>query len=53
MEKKIGDKVDIGDTLAYIHANRENIEEAKQMVEVAYKISKERPEEYKDILDII
>lgn len=53
LEKKIGDKVNIGDILAYIHSNKENIEEAKQMIEASYKISKEKPEEYRDILNII
>lgn len=43
-----------GETLAYIHSNKEElIQSAKEKVEKAYKITKEKTEEYKDILNII
>lgn len=54
LERKIGSKVDIGDTLAYIHSNnKEKIEEATLKIKEAYKISERKPEKYKDILNII
>lgn len=54
LEKKIGDKIDKGEILAYIHANvAEKIEEAKEKIQEAYKISKQKPTEYKHILNII
>lgn len=54
LEKKIGDKVEVGDTIAYIHSNKEEvIEEVKEKIEEAYKISSNKPEEYKHILNII
>ena len=54
LNKKIGDKVEKGEILAYIHTNDESkIEEAKNEVKAAYKIESERPEEYVHILDVI
>ncbi len=53
LEKKIGSKVDAGETIAYIHSNKENIDEVKQKILSAYKIDAEKPEEYKHILNII
>ena len=53
LEKKIGDKVEKGEVLAYIHSNKEDIEEAKQKILSAYMIDLEKPEEYKHILNII
>ena len=53
LEKKIGDKVEKGEVLAYIHSNKEDIEEAKQKILNAYMIDLEKPEEYKHILNII
>lgn len=54
LEKKIGDKVEIGDILCYIHTNKEErIERAIEDLEGAYKISKSQEDEYKHILDII
>ena len=54
LEKKIGDYVEYGDTLAYIHSNREEvIKEAIKEVEEAYKIGEDRPEDYEHILNII
>lgn len=54
LEKKTRDKVEKGEILAYIHANiEEKIPEAKQKMQEAYKISKQKPAEYKHILNII
>lgn len=54
LNKKIGDKVESGETLAWIHAkNKELIEKAKEKLKMAYKISDEKPENYKHILEII
>ena len=54
LNKKIGDQVEIGDTLAYIHTNKpETIEEATERLNLAYEISSYKPEKYKDILNII
>ncbi len=54
LNKKIGDKVEKGETLAYIHTNSfERIEKAKEDMLESYEISKEKPEEYKHILGII
>lgn len=54
MEKKIGDKVEAGETLAYIHTNKEDkIENAKRDLKKAYKISKESSNEYRHILGIV
>ena len=39
--------------LAYIHSNKEDVEEAKKKIIEAYKIDVEKPEEYKHILNII
>ena len=54
LNKKIADKVQKGDTLAYVHANDET--KGKQAVEdilSAYEISKEGQEKPKYILDVI
>ena len=54
LEKKIGEYVNIGETIAYIHVNKKDkIEEAIERVKKAYKIEEERPDKYKDILNII
>ena len=54
LEKKIGEYVNIGETIAYIHVNKKDkIEEAVEQIKKAYKIEEERPERYKDILNII
>lgn len=40
--------------LAYIHTNKEEvIQNSASKIKDAYEISEERPEEYKEILDII
>ncbi len=49
LSKKIGDKVLNGETLAYIHTNKENFEDVTKEILTAYKIGKEKPEEYKHI----
>ena len=52
--KEYNEKIDKGEILAYIHANvAEKIEEAKEKIQEAYKISKQKPTEYKHILNII
>ena len=54
LNKKIGDKVEKGETLAYIHTNLEDrIEEAEKSIQKAYKISETVPEKYEEILGII
>lgn len=54
LDKKIGDTVNEGEILAYIHTNKEEtIEKAKEDILKAYEISENKPEEYKHILGII
>lgn len=54
LNKKIGDKVDKGEVLAYIHTNiEENIQKAKEDIKSAYEISNKIPDKYMHILDII
>lgn len=53
LNKKIGDKVEEGETLAYIHTNKENVEKEIEILKSAYEISENMPSEYKNILDII
>ncbi len=53
LEKKIGDYVKQGETICYIHSNKENSEEVENQVKQAYTISTEKPEPYKHILEII
>lgn len=54
LNKKIGDEVEVGETLAYIHTNKEEkIEEAIEKLKTAYTIGNTKPEKYKDILKII
>ena len=54
MEKKIGDKVEKGEVLAYIHTNmEEKIETAETRLKEAFEISEDKPERYEDILGII
>lgn len=54
LNKKIADKVEIGDTLAYVHANDE--EKGKQAIidlQDAYEISQEKPEKPEHIIGIV
>ena len=54
LEKKIGDFVNIGDILCYIHSNRQDvINETENELKMAYKIGEEEPEEYEHILNVI
>lgn len=54
LEKKVGDKVQIGDILAYIHANDTNkLEAAKDRFIKAYTFSSEEPAKCKMIKHII
>ena len=52
--KKIGDKVDKGEILSYIYSNdEENIEDTKNRIINAYKISNTEVEKQKHIIDVI
>jgi len=54
LHKKIGEAVSPGDVLATLYTNKkEQLEEAKVLLEQAYKIEKEKPEESPLILSII
>lgn len=54
LEKKIGDRVENGEILAYLHANSEELaREIYDQVKCAYKISEEKKELENYILDII
>lgn len=54
LEKKIGDYVNFGDTLCYIHSNRQDvIKEVEEDIKQAYTIGEEEPEEYEHILNVI
>ena len=54
LEKKIGDYVNFGDTIGYIHSNRKDIiEEVEEEFKSAYTIGEEEPEEYEHILNVI
>lgn len=54
LTKKVGDKVEKGDTIAYIHANdRQKLEMAKERFLKAYTFSAEKPTESKMIKHII
>ncbi len=51
--KKIGDMIDVGDTLCILHTNKEDIEEAKLKALNAYVISHEKPSIKDYVLDIL
>lgn len=54
LEKKIGSKVEVGQTLAYIHTNdKSKIKDAIEKIQSAYEISENIKEEKKCILKII
>ncbi len=54
LNKKVGDLVNKGEYLAYIHANSlEKLEEAKKKVLETYKIVNERTEKNQSIIEII
>src|SRR5699024_11010414 len=44
LHKKIGDQVEIGDTLVTVHSNTESIDETKALIDEAYKITDESVE---------
>ncbi len=54
LEKKVGDKVKKGETLAVLHVDDEkNLEEAKSKLAAAFNYSKEKPEKKELIYEII
>lgn len=54
LEKKIGNRVEKGETLAYIHTNREEIiKMSKEKLKLAYEISDNEPSKYQEILNIV
>lgn len=53
LNKKLGDIVDIGDTLCTLHSNKENVIEAIEKALDAYKICKEKPNVERYIYDIV
>lgn len=54
LEKKVGDKVKKGETLAVLHVDDEkNLEEAKSKLAAAFSYSKEKPEQKELIYEII
>lgn len=54
LEKKVGDKVKKGETLAVLHVDDEkNLEEAKSKLAAAFCYSKEKPEQKELIYEII
>lgn len=54
LNKKVGDKIEKGDILAYIHANNEEKgKEALKELETAYEITQSEVEKEKYIIDII
>lgn len=54
LRKKIGDFVEEGEILGYIHTNKEEIiEEAKRDLVAAYEITKEKIQKPKTIIEVI
>ena len=54
LEKKIGSSVQKGETLAYIHANNENLANIQaQNLQMVYEIQEKKPELKKNILKVI
>jgi len=51
--KKVGDKVNLGDVIAEIHANEKNIDVAIETIKAAYKISSQEVRKNQIILDIV
>ncbi len=51
--KKIGDKVNLNETLYILHTNLKNVEDAKIAAEKAYKISDTQPDKLEYIYEII
>ncbi|OPY59030.1 MAG: Pyrimidine-nucleoside phosphorylase [Pelotomaculum sp. PtaU1.Bin035] len=53
MVKKIGDKVNIGDTICILHTNLENYEEAETMARSAYSVKADKPKPINYIYEVI
>lgn len=53
LNKKVGDRVKANEKLATLYTNKENYEEAKEELERIIKVSEERVEKEKTILEII
>lgn len=53
LRKKIGDRVEKGDTLCILHTNKDKWDDSYEKAIAAYVISDEKPEELKYILDVI
>lgn len=51
--KKVTEKVNEGDTIAILHTNQENNQEAETVLLEAYKIGSEKPHELQYIYDVI
>lgn len=53
MVKKVGDKVNLNDTICLLHTNMNDCSDAEIMIQSAYTIGDRRPEPIKYIYDII
>ena len=53
LNKKVGNKVEKGEKIATLYTNKENYEEAKEKLESIIKITKDKTEEQKTIIEII
>src|SRR5215475_8721960 len=54
LEVKVGEKVDVGSVLCRVYYTKEeNVEEAAEMVEDAFRISAQRPESRELILEVV
>lgn len=53
LKKKIGDKVDIGESICIMHTNKEDYKDAYEKVIIAFNIEDKKPEIEKYIYDII
>lgn len=51
--KKVGDKVEVGDTLAYLYSNGKNEEKAYEKIYWSYEITKEKINKNSIILEVI
>lgn len=53
LTKKIGDKVDVGETICVLHTNLENTNEAQNIAKEAFRISEEKPAPVKYVYKVI
>lgn len=53
MVKKVGEKVNVGDTICILHTNKENHDDAIKAAENAFVITSDAPEKVEYIYDII